>query len=107
MDWDDLRYILSVYDNGSALAAAQTLGVNATTVQRRVGRFEKQNGVRLFERLKSGYSPTPECEALVRASRDIEESTQRIKREILGRDLRLEGRITVTSTDTFVDRFTA
>jgi len=103
MDWDDLRFILSVYDNGSALAAAQKLGVNASTVQRRIGGFEKQHNVRLFERLSSGYSPTPECEDLVSASRDIDESVARIGREILGRDLRLEGRLAVTSTDTFIN----
>ena len=103
MDWDDLRYVLSVYDNGSALGAAKKLGVNATTVQRRIGRFEKQHSVRLFERLQSGYSPTPECEALVQASRDIDENVGRIKRELLGRDLRLEGRLSVTSTDTFIN----
>lgn len=103
MDWDDLRYILAVYDHGSALAAANKLGVNASTVQRRVGRFEEQNGVRLFERLQSGYSPTSECEALVLASREIDESVARIGREILGRDLRLEGRLAVTSTDSFVN----
>lgn len=107
MDWDDLRYILSVYDNGSALAAAQKLGVNASTVQRRIGGFEKQNNVRLFERLQSGYSPTPECEALVQVSRDMDESATRISREILGRDLRLEGRLVVTSTDTFVTNVVA
>ncbi len=107
MDWDDLRYILSVYDNGSALAAAQKLGVNASTVQRRVGRFEERNNVRLFERLKSGYSPTPECDALVSASREIDESVARIGREILGRDLRLEGRLAVTSTDSFINEMMA
>lgn len=107
MDWDDLRYILSVYDHGSALAAAKKLGVNASTVQRRVGRFETQNNVRLFERLQSGYNPTSECEALVSASRDIDESVARINRELLGRDLRFEGRLAVTSTDTFINTFMA
>jgi DNA-binding transcriptional LysR family regulator len=102
MDWNDLRYILAVYDNGSALAASQKLGVNASTVQRRIAGFEHQNNVRLFERLQSGYTPTSECHALVEISRDMDESVTRIGREILGRDLRLEGRLVVTTTDTFV-----
>ncbi|MEM8749986.1 MAG: LysR family transcriptional regulator [Pseudomonadota bacterium] len=103
MDWDDLRFIIAVYDNGSALAAAHRLGVNASTVQRRVARFEERNNVHLFDRLQGGLSPTAECEALVEASRDIDERVARISREILGRDLRLEGTIAVTSTETFLN----
>ncbi len=102
LDWDDLRYILAIYDNGSALAAAQKLGVNASTVQRRVTRFETQNNVHLFERLQSGYRPTAECEVLMQEARNIDDSVASIGRKILGQDLRLEGRLTVTSTETFM-----
>lgn len=107
MDWDDLRYILAIYTNGSALAAAQKLGVNASTVQRRVMRFEAQHNVRLFERLQSGYRPTPECENLVEEARDIDETVASIGRKILGQDLRLEGRLVVTTTETFMPDFMA
>ena len=34
--WDDLRYVLAVAEAGSLAAAARTLGVNHTTVLRRV-----------------------------------------------------------------------
>lgn len=107
MDWDDLRYVLAVYDNSSALSAAQKLGVNASTVQRRIGRFEEKNNVRLFERLQSGYRPTPQCEALVLACRDIDDSVAQLSRQILGQDVRLEGRLVVTTTDTFMNNMLA
>ena len=103
MDWDDLRFVVAVADKGSAVSAAQSLGVNATTVQRRIARFEKTNAVHLFERRQSGLKPTPECEALVEASRPIEESVSAIKREILSRDIRLEGRLLMTTVDTLMD----
>ena len=103
-NWDDLRFIISVADHGSAVAAASKLGVNATTVQRRIARFEQQNAIRLFERRQTGLTPTPECEALIEATRGIGESISGIRREILGRDLRLEGRLAVTTTDTFMYR---
>lgn len=102
MDWDDLRFVIAVADGGSAVAAAAALGVNATTVQRRIARFEQQNAIHLFERRQSGFTPTPECEALLSASKDIEERILGIQREILGRDSRLEGRLAVTTTDTFM-----
>lgn len=107
MDWDDLRYILAIHTNGSALAAAQKLGVNASTVQRRITRFEDHHKVRLFERLQSGYRPTPECENLVEEARDIDETVASIGRKILGQDLRLEGRLVVTTTETFMPDFMA
>jgi len=103
MDWDDLRFILAVDRQGSALAAAQSLGVNASTVQRRVARFEERHGVRLFERRQSGFKLTPECAAIVEVAADIEERVNAISREILGRDFRLEGTLRVTSTETFLN----
>lgn len=103
IDWDDLRFILAVDRQGSAMAAAQALGVNASTVQRRITRFEDRHGVRLFERRQSGFKSTPECVALVQAAADIEDRVTAISREILGRDFRLEGRLKVTTTDTFMN----
>jgi DNA-binding transcriptional LysR family regulator len=58
MEWDDLRYVLAVTRTGSALAAARSLGVNQTTVIRRVGTLESRIGARLFERGPAGYEPT-------------------------------------------------
>jgi DNA-binding transcriptional LysR family regulator len=55
IEWDDLRYVLAVANAGSLAGAARNLGVNHTTVLRRVGAFEKRLGLRLFERLPTGY----------------------------------------------------
>ena len=55
MGWDDLRYVLAVARTGSLAGAARSLGVNHTTVLRRVDAFEKTLGLRLFERLPAGY----------------------------------------------------
>ena len=58
LDWDDLRYALAIGSAGSLAAAARTLGVNHTTVLRRLDALEAQLGSRLFDRLRSGYQPT-------------------------------------------------
>ena len=107
MDWDIFRLVIAVADGGSAVAAAQRLGVNASTVLRRISRFEKENGVRLFERRQSGYTPTAECEAVIRTAREIEQSVAGIGRDLLGRDLRLEGKLTVTTTDALLEAIVA
>ncbi len=57
-DWNDLRYFLAVASEGSTLAAAKTLGVNQSTVQRRLADLEAHLGQRLVERLPSGYRLT-------------------------------------------------
>lgn len=103
IDWDIFRFVVAVADKGSAVSAAQSLGVNASTVLRKIGKFEEENGIRLFERRQTGYSPTVECAAVVEAARQIEQSVAGISRDILGRDLRLEGRVTVTTTDSLLN----
>lgn len=100
IDWDTFRYIVAIADSGSASAAAESLGVDASTVQRKITRFEKNHGLKLFERLRSGFTPSVECAAIIETARTMEESVNAIGRQVLGSDLRLEGRVTVTTTDT-------
>ncbi|MEP0940660.1 MAG: LysR family transcriptional regulator [Rhizobiaceae bacterium] len=107
IEWDIFRYVIAVADNGSAVAAAKVLGVDGTTVIRHISRFEKQRGIQLFERLPSGYSPTAECEAILKLARDLQEGVTEINRRITGHDLRLEGTISVTTTDSFLEAVVA
>lgn len=50
LDWNDLRYVLWLSRTGRLAIAARKLGVNETTVARRLARVEGLLGVRLFER---------------------------------------------------------
>ena len=58
VDWDDIRYFLAVARGGSVRAAAERLGVNHSTVLRRVAQLEERLGAHLFEKLPSGYRLT-------------------------------------------------
>ena len=102
LKWDDLRYVLAVADTGSLAAAARLLGVNHTTVLRRLAGFEKQLGLRLFERLPTGYVLTAGGEELVSAARQIDETVTGLGRKLAGKDLRLSGTVRVTTTDTLM-----
>jgi DNA-binding transcriptional LysR family regulator len=102
MEWDDLRYVLAVANAGSLAGAARRLGVNHTTVLRRVGAFEKRLGLRLFERLPTGYVLTAGGEELIAAARHIDETVTTLQRRLAGQDLRLSGTIRVTTTDTLM-----
>src|SRR3954471_22355962 len=99
-EWDDLRYVLAVANAGSLAGAARSLGVHHTTVLRRVAAFEKRLGLRLFERLPTGYVLTAGGEELIAAARHIDDTVTTLGRKLAGQDLRLSGTIRVTTTDT-------
>jgi len=96
MDWDDLRYFLSVARKGSIRAASGTLAVNHSTVLRRINAFEKKLGVRLFERLATGYVLTPAGEEMVESAQRIEDEVGKLDRQVIGRDTQLSGVLRVT-----------
>jgi DNA-binding transcriptional LysR family regulator len=98
--WTDLQHVLAVADAGSLAAGARTLGVNHTTVLRRVTAFEKHLGVKLFSRTATGYVLTAAGEEVAAAARTMQETMHEVERTIAGRDLRLTGTVRVTATDT-------
>jgi DNA-binding transcriptional LysR family regulator len=102
LEWDDLRYVLAVANAGSLAGAARRLGVNHTTVLRRIDAFEKRLGLRLFERLPTGYVLTAGGEELIAAARHIDETVTSLQRKLVGQDLRLSGTVRVTTTDTLM-----
>ncbi|CEJ16122.1 HTH-type transcriptional activator AmpR [bacterium YEK0313] len=102
IDWNDLRYVLAVADNASPAAAARALGVNHTTVLRRVAAFEARLKVRLFDRLPTGYALTAAGEEILAMARELSGQVAALERKILGRDLRLDGSLRVTTTDTLM-----
>src|SRR5215211_9374586 len=93
IDWEDLRFVLAVADASSLAAAARALGVNHTTVLRRVNAFEERLGLRLFERLPTGYVLTAGGEELIAAAQRIDETVTTLERRLAGRDLRLTGTV--------------
>lgn len=58
MDWDNLQYFLELARSGTLVAAARRLGVEHTTVSRRVQALEKQMGQALFAREAGGHRLT-------------------------------------------------
>ncbi len=98
--WTDLQHVLAVADAGSLAKAAKSLGVNHTTVLRRVSAFEKSLGMKLFARSPSGYTLTAAGEEIAAAARAMAETVDSIERTVAGRDLRLTGNVRVTTTDT-------
>ena len=101
-DWDDLRYFLAVARAGSLSGAAKALGVNHSTVFRRIETLEDRLGVRLFDRHREGYALTPAGDEMREAAERVDTAIDDMDRRIGGRDLRLSGPLGVTTTDNLV-----
>ena len=95
-NWDDIRYFLAVARGGNLSTAAKELGVNHSTVSRRIHAFEERHGVRLFERLPSGYEMNVAASAIYELALDLEMKNHQVFRQLFGQDSRLQGEINVT-----------
>lgn len=102
LDWSDLQYILAVANNGSLAGAARALGVNHSTVQRRITSFESLQQVTVFDRRPDGYKLTVEGQQLLEAAQAVEQAVWGLERKISGKDLKLAGSIRLTTTDTLL-----
>lgn len=100
MRWDDLQLALAVGRGQGLAGAAAILGVNASTVFRRLNGLEAGLGVRLFDRRPGAWPPSPAGERLLDAAERMEAEALGIDRELTGRDRRLTGTLRVTSSET-------
>ncbi|KFL37258.1 LysR family transcriptional regulator [Arenimonas donghaensis] len=99
LQWSDLQFFLAVCEKGSVGAAAKTLGVNHSTVLRRLGSLERSLAVRLFDRLPSGYALTSHGQALAADVAPLAEQVDAAERRITGANLALSGTLRLTAPD--------
>ncbi len=102
LDWSDIPFLLAVCETGSLSGAARQLGVNHSTVFRRIEGVEARLGVALFDRLSHGYIMTPAGEYFYRNGIQLRDGMNGIQQELGGQDLRLEGALTLTTTDSLL-----
>jgi DNA-binding transcriptional LysR family regulator len=65
MNWDDLRIVAAVRDQGTFAGASARLRIDETTVGRRLARIELALGLRLFEAVDGLRKPTRQCETVL------------------------------------------
>lgn len=99
-DWDDLRHFLAVARHGSTIQAAKALGINQSTVQRRVAALERQLRQRLFERRPEGYRLTRLGEELRPIAERVERDITDFSRHSASSNVELVGTIRVTCPET-------
>jgi len=105
LDWDDLRYFLAIHRSVTLARAASALGINATTVGRRLAALEERVNARLFDRTPEGYLLTAAGHELLPRAERMEQEALALEREVLGADQRLAGSVRVTATEMIGTRF--
>jgi DNA-binding transcriptional LysR family regulator len=104
-DWDDIRVFLAVARAGSTLGAARELGASQPTVGRRMGALEQAAGVKLFERMRTGYSLTAAGREILPLAELAERDMTAIRESIESRSRRLAGTIRVTAAEPVANLF--
>jgi DNA-binding transcriptional LysR family regulator len=97
MIWDDLRVFLALERQRSHAGAARLLGVDPTTVGRRLAALEEAVGVRLFQRTRAGLVPTDEGTRLATCAARIEAEVLAVGSELRGGGL--DGPVRITAGD--------
>ncbi len=101
MDWNDLRHVLALGRAGSLVAAARTLGVEHSTVSRRIAAIERDLGTKLFARMPERHRLTPAGERAFAAAETMERVVQGLEAAVAGGDERPEGTVRVTTSEGF------
>ncbi|HTU62804.1 MAG TPA: LysR family transcriptional regulator [Polyangiales bacterium] len=99
LSWDQVRYFLAVARAGSAMAAAQQLGVGHATVLRNIAQLEGTLGVRLFDRLRTGYRITSDGEDVLASAQGMESQAEALQRRALNRQPTPAGRLKLSICD--------
>ncbi len=98
MDWNGLQFLLALAQYKTLPRAAEALGVNRTTVSRRIEQMEAALEVRLVDKTGRELALTTAGQEAVAAAELIEGEVQSLQRSVLGRDQQLSGEIRVTLT---------
>ncbi|MCK5880958.1 MAG: LysR family transcriptional regulator [Sinobacterium sp.] len=81
MNWEHIKYFISVAKHGSANAASNELGVNHTTVIRKLDQLESDLQLKLFIRSSSGYQLSTLGTALLEKAASMEQAGRGLERE--------------------------
>lgn len=102
LQWDDFRLVKAISERRSLAGAAEVLGVNASTVFRRLGALEERLGARLFERGRAGYGLTPAGDEMSAIADRMANDIVAFERRVLGQDLAPTGELRVTTNDSLL-----
>jgi DNA-binding transcriptional LysR family regulator len=105
LDWSDYRVVLALARDKTLSAAGRRLGVDQSTMGRRLVALEKTAGARLFDRTPEGFALTAAGEAVLPSLERIEAAAMSVEQKLVGHDARLEGIVRLATSDSFAAWF--
>ena len=91
VSWDDWRIMNAIVETGTTSGAAEVLGLNQSTVFRRITQLEEELGVRLFDRDRRGFRLSVQGEAILPDLKKLRDTATDIERRVSGLDERPAG----------------
>jgi molybdate transport repressor ModE-like protein len=99
MRWDDVQIFLEIARSGSLSGAARRLGLNHSTIYRRLNSFEEALQVRLFEREGGRYTLTDAGAAALPLAGDVDDAILALRRSVEGHDTTPSGTVRLTAPE--------
>lgn len=106
-DWDDLKSFLAVARSGRLTAAAARLGLDHSTLSRRLAALEHALGAKLFDRSPSGYALTEQGRRLLGNAEEMERLAIAAREAVGGSAASVEGTVRIGSPEGFGSYFLA
>lgn len=105
--WDDIRVFLAAHRLRGLGAAATRIGLNTSTVSRRIAALESALEQKLFERTRHGLLPTRAAERILPAAEAMETAHARLVRDASNVEVQAEGVVRLSTAPGIADAFVA
>jgi DNA-binding transcriptional LysR family regulator len=105
LDWNDVRFFLAVARERTLARAAAALGVDQTTVGRRISSLEARLRVPLFVRSRAGFHVSTAGAGVLDAAERMEEAALDIRSRTAGEDAATAGTVRIATTESLAEYF--
>lgn len=102
LSWDDLRVIRAIGNAGALAAGAGLLGINISTISRRLSKVEEVLGATLFDRRRTGYVATVKGQELIALAERVELDVVGVARRVAGHCQGHAGNLRITTSDSIL-----
>lgn len=105
--WDDVRVFLALFRERNLAGAAARLGLDPSTLSRRLVGLEEALGARLFDRTREGLVPTTAAEQVLPSAEEVERGMLGFARAADALEVAVEGVVRITAPPGLADGFIA
>ncbi|HTE56892.1 MAG TPA: LysR family transcriptional regulator [Kofleriaceae bacterium] len=96
LHWDDVRLFLALCRSRTVGSAAEALGIDSSTVSRRLAAMEEELAASLFDRGRDGITPTEAAEGLMPVAEEMEAVMMRFASAAGGLEREVSGLVRIT-----------